>query len=306
MAADLFASQRKTLERQLLDAQAPSGAWPYYRNQMPRIEPTAWALIALTAQAGEPSSARQRAIEQGFRWLGSLQQPSGRLLEPGVPVENYGFNGLALIAAEARSEGRAPFADALAAGLLDVKGVKLEGDPKVVRQNSALQAWSWIEGTFSWIEPTAYCLIALKRRKDRSPLAAVRIAEAQAVILDRVCDSGGWNYGNAQVLSQDLRAYVPTTALALLAMHDEAAHPAVQKSLAWLEAHALSERSTLALSLAAIALHTFRRDASKVLHVLAEVALGPQSLGNPHVRAMALYAFGIPITQSRAFGGAAL
>ena len=39
------------------------------------------------------------------------------------------------------------------AALLAAKGIALEGDLPV-RQNNRLQAWSWTEGTFSWVEPS--------------------------------------------------------------------------------------------------------------------------------------------------------
>ena len=32
-----------------------------------------------------------------------------------------------------------------------------------MRQDGSLQAWSWVDGTFSWVEPTAWCLLLLKK-----------------------------------------------------------------------------------------------------------------------------------------------
>jgi hypothetical protein len=216
---------------------------------------------------------------------------------------NYGWNGLALLALSALPS---PPADRvgtirrLTSGLLAVKGIAIESDPKIIKQNSQLQAWSWVEGTFSWIEPTAYCLLALKKVKASGPDAAARMADAEAVILDRVCASGGWNYGNSQVFSQDLRPYVPTTALALLAMQDKRAHPAVTQSLDWLVVHALSERSAMALSLAALALHVYGRPTKDVLAALAQDDAKTGFLGNVQLMAMASYALSLPSHDARA------
>jgi hypothetical protein len=198
--------------------------------------------------------------------------------------------------------GREPssWSERLTGSLLATKGIAIEGD-SVVKQNSRLQAWPWTEGTFSWIEPTAYCLLALKKRGASGAVASVRMTEAEAVILDRVCESGGWNYGNSQVLSQDLRPYVPTTALALLAMQDRRGNPAIEKSLQWLKAHATSESSTMALALTAICLQAFREPTDPVVSLLGEQDAKTGFLDNAHLMALALYAFGLPTHQNRAF-----
>ena len=120
------------------------------------------------------------------------------------------------------------------------------------------------------------------------------------VDFDRVCDGGGWNYGNSQVLGRDLRPYVPTTALALLALQDKPAHPAVEKSLAWLSAHALSERSTMALSLAAIALSIFDRSDGAVREALAEQDARTGLLDSVHLAALALFAATLDQHRARA------
>jgi hypothetical protein len=97
------------------------------------------------------------------------------------------------------------------------------------------------------------------------------------------------------------RPYVPTTALALLALQDKPSHPAVESSLAWLTSHALSERSAMALSLAAIALAVFRRSYAPVLEALAEQAPRTGLLGSVHLTALALCAATLTAHQARAF-----
>jgi hypothetical protein len=275
----------------LVEAALPTGGWPYYPDRASRIEPTCWALLALGPAGVNPREAEALAHARTF--LRALQRPDGLLVEPGTPGPNYGWNGLALLALNGRED--LDIADRLANGLLKVKGIQIEStEPGVIRQDSMLQAWSWTEGTFSWIEPTAYCLLALKVRQVGGADVASRIREAEAVLFDRVAEPGGWNYGNAQVLSQDLRPYVPTTALGLLALQDQREHPGVTRSLAWLEAHALAEPSTMALSLAAAALSVYGRRIEHVLAALEAQQARTRALGNMHLAAMAAYASSLP------------
>jgi hypothetical protein len=281
----------------LVAAAAPSGGWPYYAGHLSRIEPTAWALLVLGPKPSGPQDAAVAARARAF--LRTLQRPDGLLVEPATPGPNYGWNGLALLALHG-DEDRAAI-ERLSAALLTVKGVRIEdAQPGVIGLDTMLQAWPWTDGTFSWVEPTAYCMLALKVRQVRSPAADARLREAEAVLVDRVCGPGGWNYGNSQVLSQDLRPYVPTTALALLALQDKQDHPAVVRSLTWLDAHALSEPSTMALALAAVALAVYGRPVEPVLARLHALQEQTRTLGNVHAVALAAYALSLPAHRAAA------
>jgi hypothetical protein len=298
----------RTLRTRLVEGAAEGGGWPYYAGQAPRLEPTLWALLALGSSSGTTAATeRERdVIRRGWDWLIGLQRDDGLLVEPDIPVVNFGWNGLALIAAQAPASGHGNSSGSaiiprLTAALVAAKGLKLEGDRAAVRLDSSLQAWPWVENTFSWIEPTAYCLIGLKRAKPRSAAASLRITEGEAVMLDRVCEGGGWNYGNANVLSQDLRPYVPTTALALLAMHDKRGHQAVGLSERWLLQHATAERSAMALSLAAISLRVYDGANDAALQGLVEQEQRTRFLGNHHLTAMALYAMTVQEHRASAF-----
>ena len=290
----------KALRDRLLAGQSAAGGWPYYANKAPRIEPTVWALLALSSLPPGPAIAT--AIDRGWTWLASIQQPSGLLLEPGVPTANYGWNGLALIAATASTVAAAKtLARPVSTALVGAKGRAFEGDRSVIDQDSSLQAWSWVENTFSWVEPTAYCLIGLKRLEQRSASTTVRTTEGEAVLLDRVCEVGGWNYGNSNVLGQDLRPYVPTTALGVLAMGDRLAHPAVARSLQWLEKNAETEKSAIALSLASTALHACGRPFAGALAALEAQDRQTSFLSNSHLVASALHALTLPTRTDNPF-----
>src|SRR4029453_13207605 len=123
---------------------------------------------------------------------------------------------------------------------------------------------------------------ALLRPRERS----ARIGEAERLLLDRVCMTGGWNYGNSNVLGQELHAYVPTTALALLALQDRREHPSVQKSLEFLVRERLSEPAGMALALTSICLPVHGLPAADVDDRLASIAEQHAFFNNLHIVAM--------------------
>ena len=63
-------------------------------------------------------------------------------------------------------------------------------------------------------EPTAWSLVALRKcARAGLPVEVSRLNEGEMVLADRCCETGGWNYGNSNMLGKELRPYVPTTAL---------------------------------------------------------------------------------------------
>jgi hypothetical protein len=148
-----------------------------------------------------------------------------------------------------------------------------------------------MDGTFSWVEPTAWCALALKTSDRRAaPDAAARIQEADRLLIDRACVGGGWNFGSSAVLGQDLRPYVACTAIALLALQDKRTNPVVASGWKWLQQHRLSESSGLALALAAMCARIYGEPMPDVETRLRRLAATTAFLGNLHVTAMALYA----------------
>ena len=71
------------------------------------------------------------------------------------------------------------------------------------------------------------------------------------------------------MLGKDLPAYVPTTALALLALHDRPTEAAVARSVAFLHGRRLAETGALALALARIALGVYGAEAEDVNAAIA-------------------------------------
>jgi len=252
-------------------ARNADGGWGYYTGKTSRLEPTVWIALG-------PSDHAAPAL----RWLQSKRTAAGWCPDdPQAPI-NYTFNGLALLAL-LNATGTSAHAEQLAHSLTSVKGLAF-GPSEVMRQDNSLQAWSWVDGTFSWVEPTACCLLALKRARQLGVIAGstieARIAVGEQMLADRACDGGGWNYGNAHVFDKNLAAHGPTTALTLLALQDRRDLPAVKAGLTYLEAHAESERSGLALGLASICLKVFGRHTASVGRAITAQQQPSLALGN--------------------------
>ncbi len=270
----------------------PQGGWGYSAGKTSRLEPTCWALLAL-ARNGAPDSV---SWDAHLTFLRRCQQASGLLADDPALPPNAALNGLAAFTLLQPPWTDAPEASGLAAPLVAAlvreKGVR--GDPAPqFRQDNSLQGWPWVPHTFSWVEPTAWCLLALKTWARRTALEAearARVDEGERLLLDRACEGGGWNYGNAAVFEQDLRPYVPTTALALLALQDRRGTRAVDEGWAWLRAHGHDEPSGMALALTMICVRVYDGAVSGLAERLVEQWARTRFLDNLLVTAIALYA----------------
>jgi hypothetical protein len=269
----------------LVQGAMAGGGLAYYAGKASRLEPTCWALLALGPTL--PEHARHRAF------LEQCQRRGGWLVEDEQWPVNVAPNALTAFTWLSQGDAAAPDRlRRLLAALTEIKGIRaepLDGSP----QDNTLQGWPWTDGTFSWVEPTAWGLLALKRAQQLGIApgnADARIEEAERVLLDRICRDGGWNFGNATVLYQDLRPYVGTTALALLALQNRRDEPAVAQSLALLEARWPEEISAAALGLAAISLAAFDRPTRALDARLGEHAPQAVEFGNLHGIAVALAA----------------
>jgi hypothetical protein len=270
-------ASRSRLKRFLLSGRNADGGWGYYPGKISRLEPTCWGLLAFPE--ADPAVLTAWPASDGF-----LQERSGGDI-------NYAFHALALLTLMARGAEHKSGNAALTTKLESAKGIKL--DPSNInRQNNQLQGWSWIAGTFSWVEPTAWALLALKKRAAIGQrMDVARANEAQALLVDRCCENGGWNYGNSNMLGKELRPYVPTTAVALLALQkgDQSVASVVSKSLDCLNRMVPSEPSAPALSLSVLALRAHARSADAARAQLSEHSMRAVNLGQQLGTAMALY-----------------
>jgi len=271
-AADGDRGTRKSMPnpaiQELLARQTADGGFGAYAGGESRTEATALGSLALhlsrEAEAAEPAEA-------AFRWLRSSQTASGAWpLAPGGPSPSWSTS-LATLALSHRDPAD-PAAVAGARWLIAEEGqrgawwvrllFRLFPNRKAVLLDTDLVGWPWAEGTFSWVEPTAYAMLALRRMRGLDDgRRAERLDEGARMILDRACVAGGWNYGNTRVFGDDLWPYPDTTALALLALAGREA-PEIDAALDALPPMLAQNGSVLAQSLGALALAAHGRDPS--------------------------------------------
>lgn len=248
------------------------GGWGYHAGRQSRLEATCWAALGTAVPLTDTPI---------LAW----QAPHGLLVEPATHQTNYAFNGLAAVALAAEGSGTSDGAGHVVDALLASKGVRIPPSP-AIRQDTTLQGWSWTDGTFTWVEPTAWCLLAVKRLRGHTRLGQARIAEAERVLHDRECTGGGWNFGNGVVYGADLPAHVPPTVAGLIAMQDRPDTALVERAWRFLERQAPREHSLTALAGAVLALGAVGRPVASLLDALAAQCRTSLGLENAAVLGM--------------------
>jgi hypothetical protein len=205
----------------LKQKQNPDGGWPYIRGSS-WTEPTAYAVLALLS-AGETEAAGS-----GLRWLRAAQRSDGGFPpQPGVDHSAWVTALAALVPA-----GRLglPVHARAVAWLLRDCGAESTLAYRVREWllgssvgDSENVGWPWAPDAAAWVGPTSLAILALKKEHLRRPSAAIRgrVESATRFLWSRMCNGGGWNYGNASVLGQDLRPYPETTGMALAALRGD-------------------------------------------------------------------------------------
>ena len=204
-----------------LDRLAKRPVCGYVAGHAPAAEPTALAALALVAHA------RIEAAEPALHWLEQLQAADGSVgVRPGEPQPGWP-TALAICAWQAaidravRDQAHAIGSDLLATAvkrgvdwLLTIEGVALKPTP-AMGHDPSIVGWPWVESTHSWLEPTAWAVLALRAAGYGDHL---RTRDGLRLLEDRLLPSGGCNYGNTSVLGQVLRPHIEPTGLALLAL----------------------------------------------------------------------------------------
>lgn len=267
---------------QLLVAEPACG---YYAGQQPASEPTALAALALAAH-GQPKPAGRAA-----EWLADLQAEDGGVgvrREANIPRWPTALAILAWIACDGRAGRFRASIDKAVDWALSHSGESL--DPAGVHGHDVtLIGWPWVIGTYSWMEPTALQVAALKAAGQRNH---PRTREAVQMLVDRQIASGGCNYGNNIVLGQTLRPHVLPTGMVLTALAGEFdSRGRIFRSLAYLR-KAMSLKTTtcsMAWGLSGLAAHgRTPPDAARWLDAASRRLDKRQE--SPHQRALLLLA----------------
>lgn len=259
----------ESIER-LLAARDEGGAWGYRAGAAPSAEPTALACLALKCHDVSSDSR-----ERGLSWLAGVQSANGGVPLGATDHQPCWPTALAILAWLGAAETNSPSTrfDAhvqRALGWLERSGgVALPLNKAVFGHDTSLIGWSWVGGTHSWIEPTAYAVRAMHEggRRDHA-----RTRDGLRLILDRTLPDGGWNYGNTRVLNNTLRPFPATTGIALYALAGEPRCDSIERSIAYLSGVLAGVRAPWSLSWGLIGLSAWNASPSDAGSLLAQCA----------------------------------
>src|SRR5438093_9886466 len=234
----------------------PGGGWATGNGQRAGIETTCYALMAL-------HDRQAPACDRAINLLLRTQNPDGSWPAfEGDDPEGCWTTVLAAIALRFIRSPSAPLKKALR-WLLKYEGReghwfwkwKFKTVDRAVQFNPDKFGWPWFPGAVIWVIPTALSLIALRQSFPccRSDQLTNRIQLGIEMLRDRACPQGGRNAGNGLVFGAALKPHIDSTAIALLALSEDA-HPAAVQGLNWLRQSCIDCSSVYSLAWSAIAL----------------------------------------------------
>ena len=164
---------------------------------------------------------------------------------------------------------------------------------KQVQFDPMKSGWPWVEGTVSWVAPTALSILAFRSWRQDSD----RVPIAVEMLLDRACLRGGWNAGNSVAFGIELSPHPDFTAMALLALRGlaQADRPLVRASLDYLARRLDGSQSLYSLAWAVMALSAYSHEGASRLRQQLEKAVTTQAdIGSTRVLALAALALEDP------------
>ena len=284
----------------LLGAQNEDGGWGAVKGKRSNTESTSFVLMALKSLEGNPFDRQTTA---GLKWLLQRQKDDGSWSLNDASKQSSWTTPIAALALLSFQDQR-EHALRAAKWILTQEGRKpgwvatllfrLSLLKKITELDPYLSGWSWTAGAFSWIEPTSYSLMTLKKLKRSldGTNCEERIRQGEMLIYDRVCENGGWNYGNSRVLGEALWPYPDVTAVALIALQDQAMSETNQKSLRALDAMLREAGSGTALGWGILCLTLYKQDVQEWKKILVKNFEKTRFLGETKAVALALLAFG--------------
>jgi uncharacterized protein (DUF362 family) len=228
------------------------GGWGYAPGQSPHLEPTCLGLLALHNQR----DAFSTAVDAACAWVKSCAAADGSYrLQRGRP-EAVWATALVLFTRTTLGDSSAELART-AGVLLAFRGRDADNSDReeINDIDATLNGWPWAEGNFSWVEPTAWAVLALRRfGQGDHP----RVREGVKMLLDRALEEGGCNYGNRHILGRALEPIPGPTALMLLALQRLPEDARITAAVQYLRGQALAGDDPEHLCWARLALDLYR------------------------------------------------
>lgn len=261
----------------LMLKQRPSGAWGYHAAQ-DSVETTCFAILALRR-------TDDILLLRAARALRGLQNPNGSWpVFDGDEEDGSWATALAVLALISVRSDRVGLASGIC-WLLNVRGLeanwlwrwKLRTVDNKVRFDPRKFGWGWVSGTTSWVVPTAFSILALRKARQcrihRTTGLDERVDLGISMLLDRMCPGGGWNSGNGIAFDVPVAPHIDATSIALLALAGYEQESRLAESLHWLAHRLAGCPSPYSLAWGILALAAYRRvsaEASESLALRAE------------------------------------
>ena len=183
----------------------------YRANAPAATEPTALAAMALIGHG------REEQAQPALDWLRQRQNHDGSLGVSETEDQPRWPTSLAVLTWLSEPVPHQKRIKKAITWILDARGRAME-TPDEIGHDTTIVAWSWVQDTHSWIEPTALHVMALKAF---GYCDHQRTYNGIRMLKDRLLPSGGCNCGNTIILGQALRPHLMPTGLALLALANE-------------------------------------------------------------------------------------
>lgn len=218
---------QNALRDSFVSSMHPDGGWGYAPGLTPQLEPTCLGLLALALDPER--NAREIALAR--QYLETNAHPDGSYRPSHGRTEAIWPTALVLFVKASLGMPAADL-DRIAAYLLATRGrVPDEVENGELHDiDLGLTGWPWAERNFSWVEPTAWACLALRKVGQGSH---PRVVEGVKLLLDRAMEEGGINYGNRMILGKMTDPIPGPTALMLLALQGME-HPRIEAAVRYL------------------------------------------------------------------------
>jgi hypothetical protein len=222
---------------EILKRLLPDGGFALFEKGKYRPDATAWAILSL-----ESLNKEATVIENALSRLKEEQDKDGRVSVQKGLTAAYWTTSLAALA----WHGKPAYQESYDLSINFLISTSGQSSPRksYIGHDTTLKGWPWIEGTHSWVEPTALAVLALKGAGYEKNN---RVTEALQLILDRQLPHGGWNYGNTDIFGQKLRADPYSTGITLYALAGLIDRKDIHKSIKYLGKRVEKDRTPLSL-----------------------------------------------------------
>lgn len=193
-----------------------------------RPDAAAWAVLALQAAGSDAE-----LVDKGRAQLVSAQLDDGRVCISSDQRDTIWPTPLAILAWQGSPKYRTAQQKAAQFLIEHADTLTQDAQDKAIGYDTALRGWSWTLGAFSWVEPTALAIIALRaaRYEDHH-----RVQDAVTLMMDRQLPDGGWNVGSPVIFGRPLRPMPENTGMALQSLCGLVPRQKVEKAISYAKA----------------------------------------------------------------------